>query len=70
VKLVRPSDDERAGHVRAAQPFLAGDGVVVDRARIDREHAGRLRAVDENRQARLGFEPDRIERVAAHPGDV
>ena len=49
---VRVGDDERAGHVRPAEPLLARDRVVVDRIRLDGDRARRLRAVDEDRQAR------------------
>ena len=47
---LRVADVERAGRVRAAQPLLRGDGVEVERAGVDRDRAGRLRAVDEQRQ--------------------
>ena len=56
-ELVGARDHERAGHVRAAEPLLTGDRVVVDLARLDWDHAGRLRAVDENRETCLGLDP-------------
>ena len=62
--------DERACHVRAAQPFLARDRVEVEDAGIDRDHARRLSPVDEDRQARLRLHALGLERVPAHPRDV
>ena len=69
-QVVGSGDDERAGHVRPAEPLLTGDRVVVERAYLDRDHPRRLCAVDEDRQPGLGLDSSRIERVARHPGDV
>ena len=69
-QVLRASDDERTRDVRPAQPLLARDRVVVDRTRLDRDHARRLGAVDEDGKASLGLDVCRIERVPGHPGDV
>ena len=69
-QVLGPGDDERTGHVGPAQPFLARDRVVVERTGLDRDHTRRLCAVDEDREPGLGLDPDGIERVAGHPGDV
>src|SRR5206468_2256962 len=46
-------DGEPAGPIRAAGPFLAGEGVEVEARGVDGDRARRLGAVDEQRQARL-----------------
>ena len=46
------ADVQAAGRVRAAKPFLTGDGIEVVPRRLDRDRAGTLGAVHEHRQAR------------------
>ena len=63
-------DDERTRALRAAQPFLPGDGVEVEPIRVDRNCAHRLRAVDEDRDA--GRSPQLVhgKHGAGRPEDV
>src|SRR5439155_1287693 len=69
-QLLRLCDDQHPGHVGAAEPLLAGDGVEVEMRRIDPDRAGRLGAVHEHGQARLGLDALGVERVPGDPRDV
>ena len=67
---LRVADVQRSRRVRSAQPFLAGDGVEVVTLRLDGNRPGRLRAVDEDRQACLLLDLLDGEQVPGQPGDV
>ena len=61
---------ERTGGVGPAQPFLRGDRVEIELADFDFDRAGRLRAVDEERQAALAPHASDVEPPPRRPHDV
>ena len=67
---LRVADVERAGRLGPAQPLLRGDGVEVERLRVDPDRAGGLRAVDEQRQPARLLQMREVEPPAGRPEHV
>ena len=61
---------KRAERLRAAQPFLARHGVVVELTDVDGDRTDRLRAVHEDRQAALAFELVHRHHLPGRPENV